>query len=451
MKCWRIKEKEESEKEAGRKCFLKNGSMFLDQLIADCNSMSNPIRMFSSDQISKATNHFDLKDLILLRLRFIIYLGGDTEGRSYVIKKFTRPVGGEEEHAYKDIVLSARVSNNNGFLKLIGCCLEFPHPLMVFEDVEYKALNIRGSLGSEDVPVSPWNVLLKITKEVATAITYLHTAFPRIIIHKDIKATNIFLDKNWKAKLTDFSLAVTLPAGKSWIKDRVSGTPGYLDSTYSSTGSIVTEYADVYSFGILMLVLLMGRRPDMDGPEFTYYILDYARDLQERGELIEFGGGSKDMRPGQKKMFLDLALRCCAMRNEDMPKMILVAKEILVTSITLRIHQNIPPSSINVAEKFAEVGGDISQISPLSLTRAMEFWRRKKEKGKARKLFLKNGSMFLKQLIADCNGMSNPIRTECSLPIKSPKPSITSIPSILSLIFHHPYAGTRKSSKADLT
>ena len=270
-----------------------------------------------------------------------------------MIKKFTRPVGGEEEHAYKDIVLSARVSNNNGFLKLIGCCLEFPHPLMVFEDVEYKALNIRGSLGSEDVPVSPWNVLLKITKEVAAAITYLHTAFPRIIIHKDIKATNIFLDKNWKAKLTDFSLAVTLPAGKSWIKDRVSGTPGYLDSTYSSTGSIVTEYADVYSFGILMLVLLMGRRPDMDGPEFTYYILDYARDLQERGELIEFGGGSKDMRPGQMKMFLDLALRCCAMRNEDMPKMILVAKEILVTSITLRIHQNIPPSSINVAEKFA--------------------------------------------------------------------------------------------------
>ncbi|XP_048611742.1 serine/threonine-protein kinase ZRK1-like, partial [Brassica napus] len=292
-----------------------------------------------------------------------IWYKGDTEGRSYVIKKFTRPVGGEEEHAYKDIVLSARVSNNNGFLKLIGCCLEFPHPLMVFEDVEYKALNIRGSLGSEDVPVSPWNVLLKITKEVATAITYLHTAFPRIIIHKDIKATNIFLDKNWKAKLTDFSLAVTLPAGKSWIKDRVSGTPGYLDSTYSSTGSIVTEYADVYSFGILMLVLLMGRRPDMDGPEFTYYILDYARDLQERGELIEFGGGSKDMRPGQKKMFLDLALRCCAMRNEDMPKMILVAKEILVTSITLRIHQNIPPSSINVAEKFAEVGGDISQMS----------------------------------------------------------------------------------------
>lgn len=83
---------------------------------------------------------------------------------------------------------------------------------------------------------------------------------------------------------------MTVPEGKWWIKDRVSGTPGYLDRTYSSTG-IVTEYADVYSFGILMLVLLMGRPPYMDGPEFTYYILDYARDLQERGEPIEFGAG----------------------------------------------------------------------------------------------------------------------------------------------------------------
>ncbi|KAF8095793.1 hypothetical protein N665_0322s0014 [Sinapis alba] len=290
---------------------------------------SNSIRMFSSDQISKATNHFDPNcSLPNTSYLWSIWYKGVIEGRSYVIKKFIGPVGGEEEHAYKDIVLSARVSNNNGFLKLMGCCLEFPHPVMVFEDLEYKALNIRGSLGSKDVPMLPWNVLMKIAKEVATAITYLHTAFPRIIIHKDIKATNVFLDKNWKAKLTDFSVAVTLPEGKSWIKDRVSGTPGYLDRTYLSTG-IVTEYADVYSFGIFMLVLLMGRRPDMDVPEFTYYILDYARDLQERGEPIEFGGGLNDMRlPGQMKMFLDLAIRCCAMRNEDRPKMILVAKQI---------------------------------------------------------------------------------------------------------------------------
>ncbi|KAF3553710.1 hypothetical protein F2Q69_00014854 [Brassica cretica] len=157
--------------------------------------------------------------------------------------------------AYNDIVLSVRVSNHIGFLKLMGGCLEFPLPVL-------------------------------IAKEVATAITYLHTAFPRIIIHRDIRANNVFLDKNGTAKLTDLSLAVTLPEGKY--------------------------------FGIFMLVLLRGRRPDMDGPEFKYYIPDYVKDLQERGEPVEFGGDSNDIR----------ALRCCRKRNEDRPKMTTVAKEI---------------------------------------------------------------------------------------------------------------------------
>ncbi|CAN7135140.1 unnamed protein product [Brassica rapa subsp. narinosa] len=82
------------------------------------------------------------------------------------------------------------------------------------------------------------------------------------------------------------------------------------------------------ALGSLCWFFLGGRRPDMDGPEFKYYILDYVKDLQERGEPVEFGGDSNDIRPGQMKMFLNLALRCCAMRNEDRPKMISVAKQI---------------------------------------------------------------------------------------------------------------------------
>lgn len=98
-----------------------------------------------------------------------------------------------------------RVSNHNGFLKLMGSCLEFPFPVLVFEDLDYRVLNVGGSLGCEDAPLLlPWNARLKIAKEVATAITYLHTAFPRIIIHREINPTNVFLDKNGMAKLTWF-------------------------------------------------------------------------------------------------------------------------------------------------------------------------------------------------------------------------------------------------------
>ncbi|CAF1848944.1 unnamed protein product [Brassica oleracea var. botrytis] len=297
------------EKGKARKCFLKNGRIFLEKLIADCNGMSNPIRMFTSDQINKATNHFDpncsLPELSskYSYLWFTLYKGV-IDGRSYVIKRFTKKTGVEgEETTYNDFVLSLRVN------------------------LEYRALNIRGSVGPEDGPVLPWNVRLKIAKEVATAITYLQTAFPRIIVHRNIKPTNVFLDMNGTAKLTAFSLAVTLPEGKTWIKDTVAGTYGYGDPIYFKTG-VLTEYSDVFSFGILMLILLLGRPLCSDGSDGNFYnnILDYVKDLRERGEPVEFWRGSNDMSPGQMKMFLELALRCCEERNEDKPKMILVAK-----------------------------------------------------------------------------------------------------------------------------
>ncbi|CAH8332170.1 unnamed protein product [Eruca vesicaria subsp. sativa] len=329
MEFWRRKK----EKKNARKCFLENGSVFLKELIADCNGISNPIRMFSSDQISNATNNFDPNCSLPLNSSWSIWYKGVIEGRSYLIKRFTSRVVKDEENAYNDIVLSARVSNHIGFLKLIGYCLEFPHQLLLFEDLEYRPLNHLGSLGHEVEPVLSWNVRLKIAKEVVVAITYLHTAFPRIIIHRDIKPTNVFLDKNGTAKLSDFSLAIALPEGKTWKLERVFGTFVYIDPIYQLT-SIVTEYVDVYvfSFGIFMLVLLLGRQSLMAGSDgymdTDTSILDHVKGLRERGEHVEFGGDLNDMRPVEMKMLLDLALECCEERKGDRPKMIVVAKQI---------------------------------------------------------------------------------------------------------------------------
>lgn len=80
-----------------------------------------------------------------------------------------------------------------------------------------------------------------------------------------------------------------------------------------------------------MLALLLGRAAVFAGSNgYHCNILDYVKDLQERGEPLEFVGGVNDMMPGQMNMFLDLALRCCQGRSEDRPKMILVAKEIKI-------------------------------------------------------------------------------------------------------------------------
>ncbi|CAF2048308.1 unnamed protein product [Brassica napus] len=324
---WSKKENRKVETSNVSNCFLKNGSMFLQQLIADCNGISNPIRMFSSDQISKVNDHFDPNSSIVEDTdTYFTWYKGEIEGRPCAIKRYTERLYVEEEMAYNDIVLSARVSNHSGFLKLIGCCLQFPRPVLVFENLGYTVLNERGTVGYESEPLLPWNLRLKIAKEIAIAITYLHTAFSRIIIHRDIKATNVFLDKNGTAKLTDFFLAVSLTEGKSSLEDTVMGTAGYLDPNYCTT-NVVTEYSDVFSFGVLMLVLLTGKQPYKPGYH-DWKFLEYVKDLQERGEPVEFGGDSNDMKPVQMKMFLELALRCCEKNKENRPKMLLVAKEI---------------------------------------------------------------------------------------------------------------------------
>lgn len=327
MRLWRRKDKDKRVE-----WFIKNGSTFLKELIADCNGTSNPICIFSCDQILRATNNFDPSGSISSH-RFFVWHKGIIQDRCYLIKRYKEEyiLGEYESMVYNDIVISTRISNHNSFLKLLGCCLEFPLPVLVFEYAENGAMNDQGGVGSENRQLLPWNVRLKITKEVANAVTYLHTAFPRIIIHREMKPTNVFLDKNWKAKLSDFSFSISLPEGKSWIKDKVMGTPGYIDPSYLST-SIVTKYTDVFSFGIFLLVLLSGRPAIL--PESPDNIHDYVKGLQDKGEFFELRDEF-----GKKSMyaFLELALRCCKTRIEERPKMIEVAKEIKLIERSLDV------------------------------------------------------------------------------------------------------------------
>ncbi|EOA24592.1 hypothetical protein CARUB_v10017858mg [Capsella rubella] len=236
---------------------------------------------------------------------------------------------------YKDIVLSARMSNHNNFLKLLGCCLEFPFPVLVFENAEHGFLNHRGGVtvnGHESL--LPLSLRLKIGKEVATALAYLHMAFPKIIIYRDVKPMHVFLDKNWTAKLSDLSFSISLDEGKSQIEaEDVLGTYGYLDPLYFAT-RLVTEYTDVYSFGVFLMVVMTGRSVYFTGSDgYPLGILGYVKGLYENGNLSEVicPMMMKDITNAQRlqvEASVLLALRCCEERDDDRPKMIHVAKEL---------------------------------------------------------------------------------------------------------------------------
>ncbi|XP_009414410.2 receptor-like cytoplasmic kinase 176 [Musa acuminata AAA Group] len=162
-------------------------------------------------------------------------------------------------------------------VKLIGYCLEDDHRLLVYEFMP------RGSLenhlfrrGSYFQPLS-WNLRMKAALGAAKGLAYLHSDEAKVI-YRDFKASNILLDTNYNAKLSDFGLAKDGPTGdKSHVSTRVMGTYGYAAPEYLATGHL-TAKSDVYSFGVVLLEMLSGRRAvDKNRPHGEHNLVEWAR------------------------------------------------------------------------------------------------------------------------------------------------------------------------------
>ena len=309
-----------------QRLFLDRGGELLEELIAFCNGRSNPIRNFSLNQLRKAIDDYHPSlpletHFFVMEDSFFKWYKGILEQRLVFIKMYM--VCNKE--VYRDIVVSSQMSSHNNVLKLSGCCLEIPAaPALVFEYPENGCLERLIDDGS-----LTWGTRLKIAKEIANAVTYLHSAFPRPTIHRDITPRNIFLNQNYDAKLSHFFLSISIPEGESQVEDQFAGTMLFIDPVYFRTG-FVTEKTDVYSFGVLLLVLLTGRRAFQEGITVTDYVkVLVEQDLvHEAVEPMIRGNGGEAIDQQQLEAFIELALRCTNVSGEYRPLMIEVAKEL---------------------------------------------------------------------------------------------------------------------------
>uniref|UniRef100_A0A7N0RH83 non-specific serine/threonine protein kinase n=1 Tax=Kalanchoe fedtschenkoi TaxID=63787 RepID=A0A7N0RH83_KALFE len=158
-------------------------------------------------------------------------------------------------------------------VKLIGYCLEDEHRLLIYEFLA------RGSLenhlfrrGSYFQPLS-WGIRMKVALGAAKGLAFLHNAEPQVI-YRDFKTSNILLDSNYTAKLSDFGLARDGPTGdKSHVSTRIMGTFGYAAPEY-----LATAKSDIYSFGVVFLEMLSGRRAvDKNRPPGQHNLVEWAK------------------------------------------------------------------------------------------------------------------------------------------------------------------------------
>ncbi|XP_066398021.1 serine/threonine-protein kinase RIPK-like [Miscanthus floridulus] len=160
-------------------------------------------------------------------------------------------------------------------VKLVGYCCEDEHRLLVYEYMEHGSLE--NPLFKQIPAVLPWSTRLNIAVGAAKGLAFLHDA-EKPVIYRDFKASNILLDSDYKAKLSDFGLAKDGPEGDdTHVSTRVMGTHGYAAPEYIMTGHL-TAKSDVYSFGVLLLEILTGRRSvDKTRPSREQNLVDYAR------------------------------------------------------------------------------------------------------------------------------------------------------------------------------
>ncbi|KAJ7565641.1 hypothetical protein O6H91_02G068600 [Diphasiastrum complanatum] len=160
-------------------------------------------------------------------------------------------------------------------VKLIGYCIEDDHRLLVYEFMPRGSLE--NHLFRHGVLPLPWAIRIKIAFGAAKGLAFLHGA-KNPVIYRDFKTSNILLDSEYNAKLSDFGLAKDGPEGdKTHVSTRVMGTYGYAAPEYVMTGHL-TSRSDVYSFGVVLLELLTGRRSmDKSRPSGEHNLVEWAR------------------------------------------------------------------------------------------------------------------------------------------------------------------------------
>lgn len=279
-------------------------------------------RWYSIREVEIATRGFAQGNVIGEGGYGVVYRGLLQDGSVVAVKNLLNNKGQAEKEFKVEVEAIGKVRHKN-LVRLVGYCAEGARRMLVYEYVDNGNLEqwLHGNVG----PISPltWDIRMRIAIGTAKGLAYLHEGLEPKVVHRDVKSSNILLDKNWNAKVSDFGLAKLLGSEKTHVTTRVMGTFGYVAPEYASSG-MLNERSDVYSFGVLLMEIITGRTPiDYSRPPAEMNLVDWFKTMVASRRSDELVDPLIEIPPSPRslKRVLLICLRCIDLDVVKRPKM----------------------------------------------------------------------------------------------------------------------------------
>ncbi|PHT29960.1 G-type lectin S-receptor-like serine/threonine-protein kinase [Capsicum baccatum] len=243
--------------------------------------------LYNFDMLANATDNFHQSSKLGQGGFGPVYKGKLPEGQEIAVKRLSQSSGQGLEEFMNEVVVISKLQHRN-LVRLLGCCIERGEKMLVYEFMPNRSLDAYLFGCSFEEYFLDWSKRAIIIEGIGRGLLYLHRDSRLRIIHRDLKASNILLDEYLNPKISDFGMARIFAANQDQANtNRVVGTYGYMAPEYAMKGRF-SEKTDVYSFGVLLLEIISGRRnTSFDQDDCALSLLAYAWKLWNENKIFE--------------------------------------------------------------------------------------------------------------------------------------------------------------------